>query len=198
MKLFLPEIKKSILSATISALTSALPKLNKHFTQRALFLRHQVMKSSPSYPLICFTSAQSVRVYFSAEEFQTVRLSDFQYQTPGQFIFDSKGMKWRFQYKAPPFPINFWNELRNPEYKASLICKFKGPYSLEDLKLQFIALLDKNDDVLTEHESPSFLKSLINSSLGFEAILDVLKKYVFEVNEPELWQEQEQRKFSGE
>lgn len=185
--------QKQTIASTISALAAALPVLNKKAGDGARFLKQSILRSSPSYPALVFTTSQSIKMCYNEEDISRIKLSDYQYQSGKQLMFDVRGKKWTFNYSKPPFSINFWNELRNPEYLSGLQWKYDGAFSLNELKHIIYELLERGDDVLTEHENEQFLKTRLENSKTFTDILNILKKYVFEVNESELWKEQEKR-----
>jgi len=54
--------------------------------------------------------------------------------------------------------------------------------------------VDRGDDIITQFEEGEIIKGQINNCDSFENIIKTLDKYVFKVNEEELWKEQESRK----
>jgi hypothetical protein len=148
---------------------------------------------APAFPLIAFTPVVSVRIYRDENEFRKIRFSAWAYQTFEQYAFDAEGTKWRFQYKSPSLKTSFWNELRNPVMDISVEWRRQSGYSLDDLKAELFMLIDRGDEVMTEYEQGKFLKSVLKSCSSFNGICKMLSKYVLEVNEAELWHEQEQR-----
>jgi hypothetical protein len=148
---------------------------------------------TPVFPLIAFTPVVSVKIYSNESAFYKIRLSSWAYQTADQYVFDSQGVKWQFQYTSPSLKNNFWNELRNPIMDASAEWEKLSCYTIDDLRKELFILIDKDDEVMTEYEQGKFLKSVLKSCDSFDEICKSLNKYVLEVNETELWHEQERR-----
>jgi hypothetical protein len=149
--------------------------------------------SAPVFPLLAFTPVVSVKIYKSESEFCKIRLSHWTYQTPNQYAFDARGEKWQFQYASPSLKNNFWNELRNPFMDAAVNWQKVARYTIDDLRTELFRLIDKDDEVMTEYEQGKFLKSVLSSCDSFHDICKTLNKYVLEVNETELWHEQDRR-----
>jgi hypothetical protein len=149
--------------------------------------------NQPHFPLIAISQLFSVRIFSDAGQFSKIRLSDWVYQTPNQFVFDARGKKWAYSYNEPGIKKNFWTELTNPSISVAINWELQGNYSVEDLKQVLVDLAKKEDEVLTEYESSSFMQAIINQSQGFKDLCSILNKHVLRANEVELWKEQEQR-----
>lgn len=147
---------------------------------------------SPGFPLLTIVKGYSVKLINDEKEMNSFRFSDLYYQTEQQYAFDNFGSKWRFKLTAPDHKPSFWDQFRNPGIKGVITWERIGSYSIDELKRTLCAEVDCNE-VMTEFESNKFIKSKIQSSYSLNDVLNVLKKYVLNVNEMELWREQEQR-----
>lgn len=141
----------------------------------------------PHFPIIAISPVLSVRVFYNINEFSNIKLSDWIYQTPFQFAFDSRGNKWHYQYGEPGIKNNFWNEFLNPSIKVGVNWVSEKTNAVEDLKSDLTNLIDKEDDVMTRYENEKFLKAAIRGCDTVSDILNVLDKYVFNENEEEVW-----------
>ena len=82
----------------------------------------------------------------------------------------------------------------NPKIKVTIDWTKITEYKLEDLKKDINKQVDRDDDIITQFEEGGIIKQKIEKCDSFDSILETLKKYVFKVNEEELWKEQELRK----
>ena len=77
----------------------------------------------------------------------------------------------------------------NPMLEARVIWTKESAYQLGDLKNVLKHCVDKDDDIITQYEEAFVIKSAIDKSDSFAALVAILNKYVFAVNEEELWKE---------
>lgn len=113
-------------------------------------------------------------------------------------IYDSKGKKWTFKFINNKIKNNFVTRslaytFYNPSVIVNLEWKEEGFYSLNELKNYINLCIDKDDDILTQFEEANVIKNAISNCINFEDILFILNKYIFEVNEEELWKKQENK-----
>ena len=54
--------------------------------------------------------------------------------------------------------------------------------------------VDRDDNIITQFEEGEIIKQKVENCDSFDDIVKTLDKYVFKVNETELWKEQESRK----
>jgi hypothetical protein len=149
--------------------------------------------SSPIFPVILIIDGISLKISNGEKEMSKVRFLDLEEPPDDQLAYDSQGMMWAFYHEAPPLKNRFWNMVRNPLVEARIEWTPVITFDLNHLKSKINFCLDKDHDILTEHEEADFLKLKILDCNSFSEILTVLNKYVFEVNEAELWREQESR-----
>jgi hypothetical protein len=81
----------------------------------------------------------------------------------------------------------------NPKLDATLEWRKIGNYNIAELKEAINRCVDKDDDIITQFAEGETIKEAVNSSDSFTKITKVLKKYVFEVNEEEMWQEKDKK-----
>ena len=113
--------------------------------------------------------------------------------------FDGDGRLWNYQLTAENIKDNFLtrllsNTVYNPTVEVQPEWTLKRNYELDKLKSSINGLVDKDDDILTQFVEPETLKQAITDSETFEQIYAVLNKYVFDVDEEELWKEEEKNK----
>lgn len=67
----------------------------------------------------------------------------------------------------------------------------QGGYQLQELKAGINQCVDKDDDIITQFVDADTFKTVVSKATSFNDLYNALNKYVFEVNEDELWKEQE-------
>ena len=113
-------------------------------------------------------------------------------------MYDKQGNKWSYKQVSDKFKSTFLTKLLaktfyNPLLEAKVIWTQVGSYQIKELQNKLKYCIDKDDDIITQFEEGDVIKSNLDKSDTFDNILEVLKKYVFEVNEEQLWKEQELR-----
>ena len=116
----------------------------------------------------------------------------------GVDLFDKTNGKWKYRQVSAQLRNSWLTKLLartvyNPILNAEVIWTFNGTYQLFELKAKLKNCVDKDDDIITQFEEADIIKSAIGKAENFNEILEVLNKYVFEVNPEQLWQEQEIR-----
>ncbi len=82
----------------------------------------------------------------------------------------------------------------NPQIRVTLKWTKIGDYKLGDLKNDIFKQTDRDDDIITQFEEGEIIKEKVKDCDSFDDIIWTLNKYVFKVDEEELWKEQESRK----
>ncbi len=113
-------------------------------------------------------------------------------------MFDSNNLKWTYRQTVESFKSNWFTRalaktFYNPTLDAKVIWTSKGIYSIDELKEKINDCVDNDDDIITQFEEGDVIKSAVVRSSTIDEIIQVLNKYVFDVNEEELWKEQEER-----
>ena len=113
-------------------------------------------------------------------------------------LFDSEFNKWKYQLIAEHLKDNWLTRLLaktvyNPSFDTKIVWSFAGAYQTNELKEKIKECVDKDDDIITQFEEGAIIKTAIDKATGFDGILIVLNKYVFTVDEENLWNEQEAR-----
>jgi hypothetical protein len=156
--------------------------------------------TQPAFPLICISSDSGIDLIPSELSFSkvsTLALTDRTYFDQ-VFLFDRDGKKWTYRQVSENFKNNWLTKtlaktFYNPTLEVKVIWTFKETYALNELKDDLKDCVNKDDDIITQFVEADVIKSTIDDAKTFDDILDVLNKYVFAVNEAELWKQQEKR-----
>ena len=147
--------------------------------------------TQPIFPLLCHSADDMIwpvpeENYFSkAATSALLDPSCFK----GNYLFDSGGNKWTYHLISDEFENILLNPLvinafNNQLHEAKVIWTFAGTYNLSELKERIDYCIDRDeDDVLTQFEAPSIIKSEIDRAQTFEDIMSILDKYIFSVSE---------------
>jgi hypothetical protein len=113
--------------------------------------------------------------------------------------FDGDGRMWTYELIAENVKDNFLtrllaNTVYNPSIEVQPRWTLKENYELSKLKSVLNGCIDKDDDILTQFVEAENIKQDNIDSKTFEDIYAVLNKYVFDVDEEELWKEEENKK----
>jgi len=114
----------------------------------------------------------------------------------GSFAFDKCGNKWSYELTSVKVKDNFVTRLLaktlyNPLVDVQPLWSKVDKYELQELKTILTDYIDKDDDILTQFISPEKLKQIILNSTLFDDIYNALKKFVFEVDEEQMWKQEE-------
>ena len=154
--------------------------------------------NQPSFPLILvsiednsFEISRSINDYSKIKAQALIDGSFFE----GTYFFDGDGFKWTYRMTSERFKNTFINRLLansfyNPSLDAKVIWTKQGSYELNEVKELICLCVDKDDDIYTQFVEADFLKDAVNVSVTFNEVVKTLDKYVFEVNENTIWQEQ--------
>jgi hypothetical protein len=112
--------------------------------------------------------------------------------------FDSNGNKWTYKQTTDKFKNTLLTRILaktfyNPLLDATVLWTSHGTYKIEELKIKFKKCVDEDDDIITQFEEGSVIKTEIDNSQTFDDLIKILNKYIFDVNEEEIWKEQEKR-----
>lgn len=106
--------------------------------------------------------------------------------------FESAGKKWTFKLTSDKITDNFMtrflaNTFYNPTVDVIPEWKMISEFEIDEIKSVLIKRIEKDDDILTQFIDSKDIKEYINKANSFEAVYDILLKYVFEYNEEEVW-----------
>lgn len=156
--------------------------------------------TQPAFPLICITKDKGLDLVPSEIYFSKVATSALVDTRVFQdtFLFDKNGNVWTYQQVSDKFKNSFLTNFLaktfyNPLLDAKVIWTNVGTYQIEELQNKLKSCVDKDDDIITQFEEADVIKSSLDQATTFADILKVLNKYVFDVNEEELWKEKEGR-----
>lgn len=156
--------------------------------------------TQPTFPLICITKGKYLDLIPAESYFSKVATSALIDPSifDGTFLFDKTGNVWTYKQVSSNFRNNIWTKFLaktfyNPLLEAQVIWKKVGSYHLDELKDKLKTCVDKDDDIITQFEEADIIKSSIEQAMTFDNVQHVLNKYVFDVDEKELWKEQERR-----
>ncbi|GAA4035574.1 hypothetical protein GCM10022409_20350 [Hymenobacter glaciei] len=113
-------------------------------------------------------------------------------------LFDRNNGKWKYRQVSAELKNNWLTKIlaitvHNPILCAEVIWTFNSNYRLPELKEKIRECVDKDDDIITQFEGADIIKAAIGKAINFNEVMDVLNKYLFEVEPEQLWQEQEMR-----
>jgi hypothetical protein len=151
----------------------------------------------PKFPIITIYKLQGLEIINDDIALRNVSTLSFLSQSKAEYkIYDSNGKIWTLEFINNLIKTNFItrflaNTFYNPIVKVDLEWEEEGFYNLNELKNDISLCIDKDDDILTQYEEASVIKNAISNSNTFDDILFTLNKYIFDVNEEELWKEQE-------
>lgn len=102
--------------------------------------------------------------------------------------FDSEEKKWKFELTSDKITDNFTtrflaNTIYNPTVNVIPQWKIISEFEINELKHELINCIEKDNGILTQFIVSEDIKNYINAADSFEAIHNILLKYVFEYNE---------------
>ena len=112
--------------------------------------------------------------------------------------YDKDGLLWRIEKVDSNYRVNGLTKflaytVYNPKINVVLTWKRIGDYKLDVLKNDISKQTDRDDDIITQFEEGEVIKEKVKKCDSFDDIVRTLNKYVFKVDEEELWKEQESR-----
>lgn len=160
-----------------------------------------IMKDRPTYPVILTENSTSYLDLIDNEDSLTnsnvlglIKGGHKKFQA-----YDKDGHLWKVDKVSSNYKLNglikfLAYTVCNPEIKVTIRWAKISDYKLLDLKSDIIKQVDRDDDIITQFEEGEIIKGKIENCDSFDNIIKTLNKYVFIVNEDELWKEQESRK----
>lgn len=147
----------------------------------------------PKFPLIYIDRKNIIDLINNVEALSYVKLSTADKKLNGLF-YDANGKRWTCLLQSDELQkANWWIKLRILKIKVVPTFIYEEEYMLSDLKIAINICIDKDDDILTQFEEAHVIIAAVNKSNSFTDIVEVLNKYIFDVNEEEIWREQEKR-----
>jgi len=142
------------------------------------------MKTSHiKFPVLALSKGDSLYLWENFQEEQSCALLALVHgYFDGLTLYDSAGQSWPVAQAIPTRPISQWARWLAPicyNPRISVRLSFKDPvsYPLDEVKTEICALVDKDDDCLTQNIEPGELKALIRGAQSFDDLLKKLKKY---------------------
>lgn len=113
-------------------------------------------------------------------------------------LYDVEGNVWHYRLVSKEVKDTFLNRLLayfvdDSKRNAMPVWTKVREYHIEDLKEILKDCVDKDEDLLTQYEEAEIIKQEISIAFSFNDLVDTLNKYVFDVNEEELIEEQKKR-----
>lgn len=150
--------------------------------------------SLPVFPLVAISPQDSLELLCDNSNLQKASTLFLLQQKDNGYLYDAAGRKWSCSMSADNLKNNWYTRLLartvyNPLHKVAVKWIDHGSYDLYDLKEEIHRCVDTDDDVITQFEEAEVIKSAIDRAISFDQLILALKKYVFDVNENELWKE---------
>lgn len=113
-------------------------------------------------------------------------------------LYDAEGNVWHYRLISKEVKDTFLSRLfayfvDDSKHNAMPVWTRVREYHIEDLKDVLKDCVDKDEDLLTQHEEAEIIKQEISIAFSFNDLVDTLNKYVFSVNEEEILAQQKQR-----
>ncbi|MFT3705994.1 MAG: hypothetical protein QM802_26745 [Agriterribacter sp.] len=152
----------------------------------------------PVFPLICIAKESELELIPAESYFSKISTSALINESffKDTLLFDGNGDIWSYKQVSDKFKRNFFTILLaktfyNPLLDAKVIWTKIGSYEMNELKEKLNNCIDKDDDIITQFAEASTIKSSLSQAATFDDIIKVLNKYVFAVNENELYNNKE-------
>ncbi|HEX8507515.1 MAG TPA: hypothetical protein VF630_19290 [Hymenobacter sp.] len=131
-------------------------------------------------------SKASTRILINATYFDRVNL------------FDKNNSQWKYRQLSADLKNNWVTKflaktVYNPVLDTEVTWIPNGFYQMKELKEKLKDCVDRDGDTITQFEEADIIKIAIEKAVSFDEILNVLNKYVFDVDEEQLWREQKAR-----
>ncbi|MGB0521688.1 MAG: hypothetical protein ACPGJS_01950 [Flammeovirgaceae bacterium] len=158
------------------------------------------MSNKPQIPIILIDESTGfLDLVESHDMLSSSSVLGFIKETHKRFrAYDKNGICWGIGEVKSDYKINRLTKLLaytfyNPEITITLTWTELHEYTLADLKKKINQQIKRDDDVITQFEEGEIIIQKINNCNSFDAIVTALEKYVFKVDEEQLWKEQEAR-----
>ena len=160
------------------------------------------MKNQPDFPLILIDNSGYLSLSNSADDLSTasvVALSNNFHKNLRAY--GQNHTLWTItnvdsSYKLTILTKFLAHTFYNPRVRVILTWA-KSDFKLAELKKDIKRSIDKDDDVLTQFEEAPIINSAIDSCESFHDVLYTLNKYIFDIDEQVLEQEQNLRERNG-
>lgn len=156
--------------------------------------------TQPTFPLICIIKNKGIDLVPAENYLSKVATSALvdTSVTQNTLLFDNNGNVWSYKQVSDKSKNNYLTKFLsdtfyNPLLDAKVIWSNVGNYQIKELRDKLKSCVDKDDDIITQFEEAAVIKSSLDQANTFADILKLLNKYVFVVDEVELWKEQEGR-----
>jgi hypothetical protein len=136
------------------------------------------VSTKPKYPLLIVDPKGWIGI--NADE-QKQRFSLFGALNTKRWTgYDSAGCQWHVVSDSFPYPDTWWtrmlaNTVYNPRFEVELRWRTAGSYLFEDLQTSICALIDKDDDLLTQFISADRLKRVVKGCKTLDELVAMLK-----------------------
>jgi hypothetical protein len=150
----------------------------------------------PVFPLLAISPQNSLELLYDDSNLQRASALFLLQQKDSGYLYDAAGRKWTCAMSADSLK-NTWltrllaHTVYNPLHKVTIKWIDHGSYNLYDLKEEINHCVDTDDDIITQFEEAEVIKAAIDRAISFDQLILALKKYVFDVNEKELWKEKQ-------
>ena len=162
-----------------------------------------IMNDKPDYPIILTDDTTgNLELVENSDHYiltTTTVLGLFKASHKRFKAYDKDGYVWKIDNVESNYKINRLSKflaytIYNPQLKISLRWTKIREYQIDELKTDIYNQVDKDDDIITQWEEADFIKQRIETCKSFDAIVETLNRYVFKVDEEQLWKEQESRR----
>ncbi|WP_117880490.1 hypothetical protein [Aureibaculum luteum] len=148
--------------------------------------------SKPEFPLISVYKKSGIDILQSESTWQKATVLAVLNGNKNSIAFDKNGQKWNYGFKSDKVNDTFITRflaktVYNPIVDIKIDYNLLEKYTQQELKEEIYQCVDSDDDILTQFVESDFLKKQISESNSFESILEKLDKYIFNVNENELF-----------
>lgn len=154
------------------------------------------LHNKPDFPLLDIYKDDYFILINSNEELLRCRASVFFTQHKHKsFCFDAEGNKWEYILEPVYYKATTLNKVLsyivffNPFIDVLPVFSQVGNYELDELKSTLKKCVDVDDDVITQFVEGDVIKTAIDKASGFNEMLAVFEKYVFNPDEEEIWKE---------
>ncbi len=108
--------------------------------------------------------------------------------------YDKNGFIWKISDVDSKYQVNGLTKILaytfyNPQIEVAITWTKVNFYKLDELKISICQQVDRDDDILTQYVDKGTIKQQISNCKSFDEIISSLNKYVFKVDEDELWKD---------
>ncbi|QEE48020.1 hypothetical protein FUA48_00025 [Flavobacterium alkalisoli] len=152
----------------------------------------------PVFPLIDIYDSYHVDLIPAEENLSKAPATELLIKDNHSLLYDSQGNIWKYYLKSDLFEDTVVNRvvahtLYNPEFEVEPVWEHAGEYHIEGLKEEIQYCIDYDEGIITQYEDADIIKKEIAICFSFADVVDVLNKYVFDVDVKGILEEQEKR-----